>query len=170
MLCGDQGPTARLADLGCASHLPEGDKTVCSNYMGITLLSLHRKLYARVLEWRVCHLVVPLVLEEQCTFPPAPPGCGTQLSIFSRIFEGVLQFAQAAYMCCVDLEKAFDLSLRVFCVRCFSSMGCEAHCHGSFCPYTTVARAWFALLTVNHNCSSGVLDSARVALYHRFCS
>lgn len=38
--------------------------------------------------------------------------CGTQLFILSRIFEGVSEFAQPAYVCCVDLEKAFDCVLQ----------------------------------------------------------
>lgn len=35
------------------------DLRVCSNYRGITLLSLSGKVYARVLEWRIWPMVVP---------------------------------------------------------------------------------------------------------------
>uniref|UniRef100_A0A3B4FLA9 Reverse transcriptase domain-containing protein n=1 Tax=Pundamilia nyererei TaxID=303518 RepID=A0A3B4FLA9_9CICH len=85
----------------------KGDRRVCSNYRGITLLSLPGKVYARVLERRVRPLVKPRIQEEQCGFRP---GRGTldQLFILSRILEGAWEFAQPVYMCFVDLEKAFD--------------------------------------------------------------
>ncbi|KAK3521202.1 hypothetical protein QTP70_000769, partial [Hemibagrus guttatus] len=56
-----------------------GDRRVCSIYRGITLLSLPRKVYSRVLERRV-----------------------------RPVLEGLWEFAQPVHMCFVDLEKAFD--------------------------------------------------------------
>ncbi|KAK3563106.1 hypothetical protein QTP86_016342 [Hemibagrus guttatus] len=46
----------------------KGDWRVCSNYRGITLLSLPGKVYSRVLERRVRPLVEPWIQEEQCGF------------------------------------------------------------------------------------------------------
>uniref|UniRef100_A0AAR2JQE7 Reverse transcriptase domain-containing protein n=1 Tax=Pygocentrus nattereri TaxID=42514 RepID=A0AAR2JQE7_PYGNA len=85
----------------------KGDRRVCSNYRGITLLSLPGKVYARVLEKRVRLIVEPQIQEEQCGFRP---GRGTldQLFTLSRILEGSWEFAQPVHMCFVDLEKAFD--------------------------------------------------------------
>ncbi|KAK3550852.1 hypothetical protein QTP70_006160 [Hemibagrus guttatus] len=57
----------------------KGDRRVCSNYRGITLLSLPGKVYSRVLERRV-----------------------------RPVLEGSGEFAQPVHMCFVDLEKAFD--------------------------------------------------------------
>ncbi|KAK3561572.1 hypothetical protein QTP86_010655 [Hemibagrus guttatus] len=57
----------------------KGDCRVCSNYRGITLLSLPGKVYSRVLERRV-----------------------------RPVLEGLWEFAQPVHMCFVDLEKAFD--------------------------------------------------------------
>ncbi|KAK3545223.1 hypothetical protein QTP70_002063 [Hemibagrus guttatus] len=57
----------------------KGDRRVCSNYRGITLLSLPGKVYSRVLERRV-----------------------------RPVLEGSWEFAQPVDMCFVDLEKAFD--------------------------------------------------------------
>ncbi|KAK3553138.1 hypothetical protein QTP86_031724 [Hemibagrus guttatus] len=57
----------------------KGDRRVCSNYRGITLLSLPEKVYSRVLERRV-----------------------------RPVLEGSWEFAQPVHMCFVDLEKAFD--------------------------------------------------------------
>ncbi|KAK3527104.1 hypothetical protein QTP86_010820 [Hemibagrus guttatus] len=85
----------------------KGDRRVCSNYRGITLLSLPGKVYSRVLERRVQPLVKPWIQEEQCGFRP---GRGTldQLYTLHRVFEGLWEFAQPVHMCFVDLEKAFD--------------------------------------------------------------
>ncbi|KAK3513805.1 hypothetical protein QTP70_028875, partial [Hemibagrus guttatus] len=87
--------------------LKKGDRRVCSNYRGITLLSLPGKVYSRVLERRVRLLVKPWIQEEQCGFRPS---CGTldQLYTLHRVLEGSWEFAQPVHMCFVDLEKAFD--------------------------------------------------------------
>ncbi len=62
----------------------KGDRRVCSNYRGITLLSLPGKVYARVLERRIRLIVEPRIQEEQCGFCP---GRGTldQLYIWRRL-------------------------------------------------------------------------------------
>uniref|UniRef100_A0A674MBB2 Reverse transcriptase domain-containing protein n=1 Tax=Takifugu rubripes TaxID=31033 RepID=A0A674MBB2_TAKRU len=85
----------------------KGDRRVCSNYRGITLLSLPGKVYSGVLERRVRRIVEPRIQEEQCGFRP---GRGTvdQLYTLRRVFEGAWEFAQPVHMCFVDLEKAFD--------------------------------------------------------------
>uniref|UniRef100_A0A8C6KY55 Reverse transcriptase domain-containing protein n=1 Tax=Nothobranchius furzeri TaxID=105023 RepID=A0A8C6KY55_NOTFU len=85
----------------------KGDRRVCSNYRGITLLSLPGKVYSGVLERRVHRIVEPQIQEEQCGFRP---GRGTldQLYTLRGILEGAWEFAQPVYMCFVDLEKAFD--------------------------------------------------------------
>ena len=85
----------------------KGDRRVCSNYRGITLLSLPGKVYSRVLERRIRPIVEPRIQEEQCGFRP---GRGTldQLYTLQRVLEGSWEFAQPVHMCFVDLEKAFD--------------------------------------------------------------
>ncbi|KAK3539603.1 hypothetical protein QTP70_010243 [Hemibagrus guttatus] len=85
----------------------KGDRRVCSNYRGITLLSLPGKVYSRVLERRVRPLVEPRIQEEQCGFRP---GRGTldQLYTLHRVLKGSWEFAQPVHMCFVDLEKAFN--------------------------------------------------------------
>ena len=58
----------------------KGDQRVCSNYRGITLLSLPRKVYSRVQERRLWPIVEPQIQEEQCGFRP---GCGTVDQLFT---------------------------------------------------------------------------------------
>ncbi|KAK3522749.1 hypothetical protein QTP86_032027, partial [Hemibagrus guttatus] len=87
--------------------IKKGDRRVCSNYRGITLLSLPGKVYSRVLERRVRPLVEPRIQEEQCGFRPSR-GTLDQLYTLHRVLEGSWEFAQPVHMCFVDLEKAFD--------------------------------------------------------------
>ncbi|KAK3510880.1 hypothetical protein QTP70_022839, partial [Hemibagrus guttatus] len=54
----------------------------------LTLLSLPRKVYSRVLERRVRPLVEPWIQEEQCSFRPSR-GTLDQLYILHRVLEGV---------------------------------------------------------------------------------
>uniref|UniRef100_A0A8C6Q6A0 Reverse transcriptase domain-containing protein n=1 Tax=Nothobranchius furzeri TaxID=105023 RepID=A0A8C6Q6A0_NOTFU len=85
----------------------KGDLRVCSNYRGITLLSLPGKVYSKVLERRVRSIVESQIEEEQCGFRP---GRGTvdQLYTLARVMEGAWEFVQPIHMCFVDLEKAYD--------------------------------------------------------------
>ncbi|KAI3363919.1 hypothetical protein L3Q82_001516 [Scortum barcoo] len=95
---------------GGPSFFKKGDRRVCSNYRGITLLSLPGKVYARVLERRIRpHSRVPclgfrrnnavfVLVVEQWTSSIPSTGC----------LEGLWEFAQPVHMCFVDLEKAFD--------------------------------------------------------------
>ncbi|KAI3372593.1 hypothetical protein L3Q82_023069 [Scortum barcoo] len=86
----------------------KGDRRVCSNYRGITLLSLPGKVYARVLERRIRPIVEPLGFRRNNAV--FVPGRGTldQLYTLRRVLEGLWEFAQPVHMCFVDLEKAFD--------------------------------------------------------------
>ncbi|KAI3357062.1 hypothetical protein L3Q82_015445 [Scortum barcoo] len=85
----------------------KGDRRVCSNYRGITLLSLPGKVYARVLERRIRPMVTLGFRRNNAVFVP---GRGTvdQLYTLHRVLEGLWEFAQPVHMCFVDLEKAFD--------------------------------------------------------------
>ncbi|TKS65269.1 putative 149 kDa protein ORF 2 [Collichthys lucidus] len=85
----------------------KGDRRMCSNYRGITLLSLPGKVFSGVLERRVRKIVEPWIQEEQCGFRPGR-GSVDQLYTLSAVLEGAWEFAQPVYMCFVDLEKAFD--------------------------------------------------------------
>ncbi len=75
----------------------KGDRRVCSNYRGITLLSLPGKVYARVLERRIRPIVEPQIQEEQCSFRT---GRGTLDQLYT--LSGVLE---SAWVLSEDLKK-----------------------------------------------------------------
>ena len=85
----------------------KGDKAVCDNYRGITLLSLLGKVYAKVLESRVRTIVEPILSDEQCGFRP---GRSTIDQVFTlqQVGEKAWEYAKPVYACFVDLEKAYD--------------------------------------------------------------
>ncbi|KAL1249738.1 hypothetical protein QQF64_020743 [Cirrhinus molitorella] len=51
-----------------ATLFKKRDQTVCSNYREITLLSLPGKVYARVLERRICQMVEPQIQVAEMSF------------------------------------------------------------------------------------------------------
>ena len=143
----------------------KGDQRVCSNYWGITLLSLPGKVYFRVLERRIQPIVKPWIQEEQCSFCP---GRGTldQLYTLRRVLEGSWEFAQPVHMCFVDLEKVFDYVPCGILWEVLQEYGVGGP------PLRAVRSLYnrFALPTVSQTCYPCTLDSARAALCHRFCS
>ncbi|KAI3366635.1 hypothetical protein L3Q82_009321 [Scortum barcoo] len=103
----------------------KGDRRVCSNYRGITLLSLPGKVYAhvRVLERRIRPIVDPRIQEEQCGFCP---GRGTldQLYTLRRVLEGLWEFCPTSpHVLCGIWRRHSTVSLVVFCGECSSEYG-----------------------------------------------
>ena len=83
----------------------KGDRKHCTNYRGISLLSLPDKIYAKCRK-RKCREIVESKLEDgQCGFSP---GRSTTDQIFTlkQIFEKSWEYAKDLYACFVDLEKA----------------------------------------------------------------
>ena len=109
-----------LCDLWDGQNLPEdwnkdlmcpiykkGDKTECSNYRGISLMSHAFKVYERVLEKRLRAYVEPKLGEWQSGFRK---GRGTSDMIFTMkmIYEKSWEWDEDKYIAFLDLEKAFD--------------------------------------------------------------
>ena len=85
----------------------KGDRKECTNYRGISLLSLPGKVYAKCLE-RKCREIVESKLEDgQCGFRP---GRSTTDQVFTlrQVFEKSWEYAKDVFTCFVDLEKAYD--------------------------------------------------------------
>jgi exonuclease III len=85
----------------------KGDQRECSNYRGITLLSLPGKVYAKVLHSRLTEVVDQKIQDEQCGFRRGR-GTTDQLFLLQQIAEKAWEYAQPVYISFVDLEKAYD--------------------------------------------------------------
>ena len=48
----------------------KGDKRKCTNYRGISLISVPGKVYAKCLEKKRCEIVEPKLMDVQCSFCP----------------------------------------------------------------------------------------------------
>jgi len=85
----------------------KGDQRECSNYRGITLLSLPGKVFARIIERRCRQIVEPQIQENQCGFR-AGSSTTDQIFALQQIIEKSWEFAKPIYSLFVDLEKAYD--------------------------------------------------------------
>ena len=86
----------------------KGDKAVCDNHRGISLLSIPGKILARILLNRISeHLLDSVVSESQCGFRKSR---GTVDMIFSirQIQEKCLEQHKDLHLLFIDLTKAFD--------------------------------------------------------------
>ena len=84
----------------------KGDCKQCTNYRGISLLSLPGKVYAKCLE-RKCREIVESKLEDgQCDFRPGSQH--HQIFTLKQIFEKSWEYGKNVFACFVDLEKAYD--------------------------------------------------------------
>ena len=85
----------------------KGDNRLCSNYRGISLLSIGLK----VLESIVLHRLRPAyeshARENQCGFRPGR-GCIDQIFVLRQILERRHEFRQPTVACFVDFAAAFD--------------------------------------------------------------
>ena len=85
----------------------KGDKKECTNYRGISLLSLPGKVYAKCLEKRSREIVEGQLKDTQCGFRPGR-STTDQLFTLKQVFEKSWEYAKDVYACFVDLEKAYD--------------------------------------------------------------
>ncbi|CAF3293547.1 unnamed protein product [Rotaria sp. Silwood2] len=85
----------------------KGDQRECSNYRGITLLSLPGKVFARIIERRCQQIVEPQIQENQWGFR-AGRSTTDQIFTLQQIIEKSWEFAKPIYALFVDLEKAYD--------------------------------------------------------------
>ena len=85
----------------------KGDKTVCDNYRGITLLSVPSKILGKVLIGRIREGVDGLLREEQAGFRRGR-STTEQLFTLRNIIEQCAEWNSPLYINFTDFEKAFD--------------------------------------------------------------
>ena len=89
----------------------KGDQRKCTNYRGISFISVPGKVYAKCLEKKCREIVEPKLTDAQCGFRP---GRSTMEQIFAlqQIFEKSWEYAKEVNARFVDLVKAYDRILR----------------------------------------------------------
>ena len=102
----------------------KGDKSICGNSRGISLLSTGGKVYARVLLMRLIESVAEIVLpESQCGF--RRDRSTTDMTFTIRLLqEKCREQHKNLYIAFVDLTKAFDTVDRELLWRVLARFGC----------------------------------------------
>ena len=101
--CGPQGlKTAIIVPI----H-KKGSRLECTNYRGISLLSVVGKVFARVLNDRVKGLTEESVMDEQGGFRSGR-GCIDQVFAVKQVIEKMIEKDRVMFMVFIDLEKAYD--------------------------------------------------------------
>ena len=85
----------------------KGDLSKCSNYRGITLLSVPGKVFNRVLLERIKDAVDPYLRDQQAGFR-RNRSCMDQIATLRIIVEQSLEWNSPLYVNFIDYEKAFD--------------------------------------------------------------
>ena len=102
----------------------KGEKSDCSNYRGVTLLSIAGKILARVLLDRLIPAIAEVVLpESQCGFR-ANRGTTDMIFVLRQIQEKCREQNMALYAAFIDLTKAFDTVSREGLWRILGKLGC----------------------------------------------
>ena len=85
----------------------KGSRLECTNYRGISLLSVVGKVFAKVLNDRVKGLTEGRVMEEQGGFRSGR-GCIDQVFAVKQVIEKMIEKDRVMFMAFIDLEKAYD--------------------------------------------------------------
>ena len=85
----------------------KGDCKQCTNYRGISLLSLPGKVFAKCLERKCREIVEPKLEDGQCGFRPGRSNTD-QIFTLNQIFEKSWGYGKDLFARFVDLEKAYD--------------------------------------------------------------
>ncbi|CAH1250247.1 Hypp8829 [Branchiostoma lanceolatum] len=117
---------ADLKDATIITIFKKGDRSVCGNYRGISLLSIAGKIIARVLLDRLLTVAEEVLPESQCGFRPSR---GTTDMIFcARLLqEKPREQRRPLFFVFWDLEKAFDSVPRPAMWATLRRFGCSNH-------------------------------------------
>jgi hypothetical protein len=85
----------------------KGDKRICDNYRGISLLVVAGKVFARILLNRIQNMLDKKLLEEQAGFRSGRSTID-QVFILKVVMERSREFNQPLHICFIDLQKAYD--------------------------------------------------------------
>lgn len=89
------------------SIFKKGDRSKCSNYRGISLLSTAYKIYSKIINERLKLIAEVLLEEEQSGFRKGR-SCSDNIFILKRLIEKRREFNLETHIAFVDFERAFD--------------------------------------------------------------
>ena len=107
LLALQHGVPAAVRQSDLLPFFKKGDPCDPSNYRGIQLVSMLRKVLALLVSKSLCQFLEPGLLEYQCGFR-AQRGCADQLFTLRKLSELSVEWQQRLYIAFVDLRKAFD--------------------------------------------------------------
>ena len=118
----------------------KSEKSDCSSYRGITLLSIAGKILARVLLNRLIPAIAEDILpESQCGFR-ANRGTADMIFVLRQIQEKCREQNMGLYAAFIDLTKAFNTVSRDKLWRILSRIGCPSISSQSFNNSIQVSR------------------------------
>ena len=114
-----------LRDANIVTIFKKGDRGVCGNYRGISLLSTTGKVLSRILLNRLASLAERILPESQAGFRQER---GTTDMVFCarQLLEKAREQRRPVYLVFFDLEKAFDLVPRDILWKVLAKFGCPS--------------------------------------------
>ncbi|CAF3152656.1 unnamed protein product [Rotaria sp. Silwood2] len=85
----------------------KGDKKLCDNYRGISLLNVISKVFSRIILNRIQHLIDSQLLEIQSGFRPNRSTVDP-IFILRMTMEKMREFNKPLFLCFIDVAKAYD--------------------------------------------------------------
>jgi hypothetical protein len=85
----------------------KGDRTVCGNYRGISLLVVTGKIFSRIILNRIQNLIDKQLLEQQAGFRRNKSTID-QIFTLKLIMEKSQEYNKPLFLCFIDLQKAYD--------------------------------------------------------------
>jgi exonuclease III len=104
----------------------KGDRMDCTNYRGISLLSVPGKVYTVLILGRVKSLLDAKLLEHQAGFRPGR-SCADQIFTLRNLMSISKSDQQPLYMCFIDLQKAYDTVNRTYLWLVLEQYGIPSH-------------------------------------------
>jgi hypothetical protein len=101
----------------------KGDRTVCGNYRGISLLVVTGKIFSRIILNRIQNLIDKQLLEQQAGFRRNKSTID-QIFTLKLIMEKSQEYNKPLFLCFIDIQKAYDSVDRNFLwkvCRCYGT-------------------------------------------------
>ena len=106
------------------SNCPKkGDKTECTNWRGVTLLSVPSKIFCKTICMRLSDAINDIIRTEQARFWPGV-GCIDHIFTLRNIIEQSIEWNSRVYINSIAFEKAFDSIHRKSLWKILKAYGC----------------------------------------------